>query len=149
MKTHMKSRFLLPVVVTGLGSLLAGQTSAQIFTTLHSFTATKYDSDTNSTVNESYTNWDGAMPHAGLILSGTTLYWTASGGGSSGSGTVFALDTNGTGFTTLHSFVGGSDGSDPKGAPLISGTTLYGAVSYGGSKGGGTIFPVNTDGTGF
>jgi uncharacterized repeat protein (TIGR03803 family) len=34
---------------------------------------------------------DGANSHAGLILSGNTLYGTASGGGSSGSGAVFSL----------------------------------------------------------
>ena len=39
-----------------------------------------------------------------LILSGNTLYGTASSGGSSGDGTVFAVNTDGTGFTTLHSF---------------------------------------------
>ena len=50
------------------------------------------------------TNSDGANPHAGLILSGNTLYGTANQGGSSGNGTVFAVNTNGTGFTNLHSF---------------------------------------------
>ena len=41
---------------------------------------------------------------SGLILSGNTLYGTARSGGSSGNGTVFALNTDGTGFTNLHSF---------------------------------------------
>ena len=50
------------------------------------------------------TNSDGANPYAGLILSGNTLYGTASDGGSSGNGTVFAVNTDGTGFTNLHSF---------------------------------------------
>ena len=53
------------------------------------------------------TNSDGAYPHAGLILSGNTLYGTAYGGGSSGNGTVFAVNTDGTGFTNLYSFTGG------------------------------------------
>ena len=52
---------------------------------------------------------DGANPRAGLILSGNTLYGTAVGGGSSGNGTVFAVNTDGTGFTNLHSFTAGSD----------------------------------------
>src|SRR5438874_12439591 len=55
----------------------------------------------------SFTNGsDGANPVAGLNLSGNTLYGTAQIGGSSGSGTVFALNTDGTGFTILHSFTG-------------------------------------------
>ena len=44
------------------------------------------------------------MRFRGLILSGNTLYGTAYYGGSAGNGTVFALNTNGTGFTTLHTF---------------------------------------------
>ena len=52
-----------------------------------------------------------AIPHAGLILSGNTLYGTAYDGGTYGNGTVFAVNTNGTGFTNLHSFTGGSDGA--------------------------------------
>ena len=47
---------------------------------------------------------DGSYPYAGLILSGNTLYGTTIDGGSSGNGTVFAVNTDGTGFTNLHSF---------------------------------------------
>jgi len=50
-----------------------------------------------------------------LILSGNTLYGTASRGGSYGSyggGTVFAVNTDGTGFTNLHSLTY-SDGANP------------------------------------
>ena len=44
------------------------------------------------------------VPYGGLILSGNTLYGTAQYGGSSGNGTVFAVNTDGTGFTNLYSF---------------------------------------------
>src|ERR1039458_3863906 len=47
---------------------------------------------------------DGSNPYGGLVLSGNILYGTASEGGSSGNGTVFAVHTDGTGFTTLHAF---------------------------------------------
>ena len=54
---------------------LATNVSAQTFTTLHDFTASLgYRGCTG-------TNSDGAMPQAGLILSGNTLYGTASFGG--------------------------------------------------------------------
>jgi uncharacterized repeat protein (TIGR03803 family) len=39
-----------------------------------------------------------------LILSNNTLYGTAYEGGSSGLGTVFVVNTDGTGFTNLHAF---------------------------------------------
>src|SRR5450756_1636931 len=93
MKTSIINLFLLPALIAGLGLIPAGRATAQTFTTLHSFTL----------LNNS-TNSDGANPLGGLILSGNTLYGTAYGGGSSGNGTVFAVHTNGTGFTNLHSF---------------------------------------------
>jgi uncharacterized repeat protein (TIGR03803 family) len=88
------------------------------------------------------------MPQAGLVLSGNTLYGTARNGGKGG-GTVFAINTNGIGFTNLHSFSGGSDGQNPYADLILSGNTLYGTTQYGGSSGKGTVFAVKTDGTGF
>jgi uncharacterized repeat protein (TIGR03803 family) len=99
------------------------------------------------------TNSDGASSYAGLVLSGNTLYGTASEGGGSGNGTVFAVHTDGTGFTILHSFsashdYANSDGAGPSGL-VLSGNTLYGGTGGGGSKGNGVVFKLNTDGTGF
>ena len=118
---------------SGQGTVLAINTNGTGFTILHSFTGGS----------------DGAIPYAGLILSGNTLYGTAYGGGSSDKGTVFAVHTDGTGFTTLHSFTGGSDGANPYAGLILSGNTLYGAAGLGGSFGIGTVFALNTDGTGF
>jgi len=117
--------------------------TAQTFTTLHSFSAGGYVS------SGKYTNSDGVNPIAGLILSGNTLYGTAQQGGSSGDGTVFAVNTDGTGFTTLHSFFYGSDGALPYAGLILSGKTLYGTAEFGGSAGAGTVFKVNTHGRGF
>jgi len=67
------------------------------FTNLHSFTAT-------SGFDNSGTNSDGALPQAELILSGNTLYGVADVGGAAvagsiaGGGTVFKINTDGTGF---------------------------------------------------
>src|SRR5213594_1975505 len=94
------------VAVLMLGVLLAASGPAQTFTTLHSFTATPGTPATNS---------DGAGPQARLIISGNTLYGAAIAGGSSDFGTVFAISTNGTGFTNLHNFTTNSDGSGPAG----------------------------------
>ena len=84
-----------------------------------------------------------------MTLSGNTLYGTASRGGTSGIGTVFRVNTDGTGFTNLHSFTGPSDGTVPEGRLILLSNILYGTASWGGSLGYGTVFKVNTDGTGF
>src|SRR5438034_1059284 len=128
------------VAVLMLGVLLAASGPAQTFTTLHSFTASS---------GTPYTNSDGTYPLAGLILSGNTLYGTASAGGSWGYGTVFAFNTDGTGFTNLHNFTAGSDGYSPLTGLILSGNILYGTAVGGGSGGGGTLFKLNTDSTGF
>ena len=150
MKTFIKNLLLLPALIACLGLIPAGRVRAQTFTTLHNFTATSGASP--------YNNSDGSNPDAGLILSGNTLYGTASVGGSSGNGTVFAVKTDGTGFTTLHSFSAltsitygtNGDGRYPRAGLILSGNTLYGTASSGGSSGFyGTAFRVNTNGTGF
>jgi len=123
------------------GTVFKVNTDGTGFTNLHSFTA-------GSGAYPTVTNSDGANPLAGLILSGNTLYGTARTGGSSGAGTVFAINTDGTGFATLHSFTG-SDGVAPFAGLRLSGSTLYGTASGGGSSSNGTVFKVNTDGTGF
>jgi uncharacterized repeat protein (TIGR03803 family) len=106
-----------------------------------------------------YTNRDGAHPVGGLILSGNTLYGTAQAGGSSANGTLFAVKTDGTGFTVLHSFTTttpnafgfytNTDGANPVAALTSSGDILYGTSLYGGGSANGTLFAVKTDGTGF
>src|SRR6266478_820435 len=136
MKT--KTLFLLPALIAVLNLLPAGRVTAQTFTTLHSFTAT----ETNS--SGVYTNNDGTDLYAGLIAnsSANTLYGTASAGGRSGNGTVFAVNTDGAGFTNLHSFTL-SDGSRPYAGLILSGNTLYGTASgVATSSGNGTVFAI-------
>src|SRR5256885_1773790 len=85
--------------------------------------------------------WAGRL-YAGLILSGNTLYGTAWYGGGSG-GTVFAINTDGTGFTSVYSFNGSSDGSYPYAGVILSGNTLYGTARYGGITGHGTVYSLS------
>jgi uncharacterized repeat protein (TIGR03803 family) len=107
----------------------------------------------------SFTNGaDGELPYANLILSGTTLYGTTTDGGTNGSGTVFALNADGTDFRVLHTFSEMSqqafygatnfDGAEPYGGLLLVNKTLYGTTTRAGT-GAGTIFAVNTNGTVF
>ena len=94
-----------------------------------------------------FTNADGATPYAGLTLSGNTLYGAAYSGGNSNDGTVFAILTNGTGFTNLHTFTNRSDGAGPDAVLAMSGNFLYGTAASGGDSSEGTVFAINTNGT--
>ena len=136
----------------GNGTVFAVSTAGTSFTNLYSFTATPpYPAKS--------TNSDGATPVAGLVLAGNTLYGTASAGGTNGNGTVFAINTDGTGFTNLHCFSAkatnslglytNSDGYNPAAGLLLAGSTLYGTTQFGGTNGNGTVFAINTNGTGF
>src|SRR6266705_4190909 len=104
MKVCVQNPFLCPGLMAGLGLILAGPVTAQTFTTLYSFTGGS----------------DGVRPEAGLILSGNTLFGTTYGNYFNGdNGTVFAVNTDGTGFTTLYGF---SDftGANSGGYPINS-----------------------------
>jgi uncharacterized repeat protein (TIGR03803 family) len=115
----------------GEGAVFAVNTNGAI-TNLYYFT--KLNHNTNS---------DGAYPNAGLILSGNTLYGTTLNGGTSGAGTIFSINTDGTGFTNLYSFTGGSDGSSPNPNLVFSNNILYGTTQSGGSGGAGTVFALS------
>ena len=91
---------------------------------------------------------DGDTP-VGLILGGSTIYGTANSGGAHDNGVVYKMAKDGTGFDILHSFAADdSQGSSIK-QLLLSGTTLYGLTSYGGTNSKGVVFQINTDGTDF
>jgi uncharacterized repeat protein (TIGR03803 family) len=136
----------------GNGTLFAINTDGTDFTNLRVFPA-----EATNALGQ-YTNSDGANPSSGLVLAGTTLYGAAHAGGTNGTGTVFAINTNGTGFTVLHTFSAeainslrvdtNSEGIGPNGL-ILSGNTLYGTASQGGANGNGTLFAINTNGSGF
>jgi uncharacterized repeat protein (TIGR03803 family) len=89
---------------------------------------------------------DGANPFASAaVSSGGVLYGTTFYGGTSGYGTVFALTPPAQSGpwteSVLYSFSGGADGANPyAGLTVGSGGTLYGATTYGGRGGVGTVF---------
>src|SRR6202021_192579 len=71
----------------GVGSVFAVNINGSNFTNLYSFVYS-----------------DGVMPQARLILSGNTLFGTASAGGVGGNGIVFKVNSDGTDYTVLKSF---------------------------------------------
>ena len=112
-------------------------TTAGALTTLHLFC-----SQPNCT--------DGVGPFAGLIqATDGSLYGTAHGGGSGGSGTVFKITTTGT-LTNLYSFCSQltcDDGAGPSGA-LVQGNdgNFYGTTQAGGFNINGTVFRITPAG---
>jgi uncharacterized repeat protein (TIGR03803 family) len=107
---------------------------------------------TGFTVLQSFDNSTTGGYLESELIQGTdgALYGTAERGGSSGYGTLFKLNPDGTGFTVILNFDDSTTGANPY-AGLIQGTdgALYGTASNGGSSGYGTVFKVNTDGSGF
>src|SRR5665213_1686951 len=146
-KICFKKLLLVSVLTSGLGLIQSGRVSAQTFSTLYSFTGGS----------------DEGYPSA-VIISGNTLFGTTPGYGIEGNGTVFSVNIDSVGFTNVYSFTAltnangtysdgfnqtNSDGALPEAGLILSGNTLYGTASQGGSNDSGTVFRVNTDGSDF
>jgi len=108
----------------GFGTVFKVNNDGSDFTTLHNFEDL---------------NIDGGYPTGALILSGNRLFGTCQQGG-----VVFAIDTDGTGFTNLCKVTGALIGR-----LLLLGKTLYGTAIVGGTSHSGIVFRLNTDGTDF
>jgi uncharacterized repeat protein (TIGR03803 family) len=93
---------------------------------------------------------DGIYPYAGLVRdSNGDLYGTASGGGTTGNGTIFMLDADRK-LNVLYTFEGGADGQYPYGELLRDSTgNLYGTTANGGvgNYSYGTVFKFNGEHT--
>jgi len=121
----------------GFGTVFKVNTNGNSFSIIHPF------SDTGN---------DGSTPVGALIQGNNgALYGTTSDGGTNvdSYGVVFTLNTNGSGYLTLHSF-NLTDGEEPS-AALVQGSdgALYGTAYAGGNDNYGAIFKLNTDGSGF
>jgi uncharacterized repeat protein (TIGR03803 family) len=93
---------------------------------------------------------NGSMPFSSLSLVGNKLYGTTSVGGAYNKGLIFSVKTDGTGYADLFDFTGTSgNGQNPNGALTLSGGTFYGATAGGGTNTFGTLFSIDTSGTGF
>ena len=89
---------------------------------------------------------DGNLPIGTLDLVGSTLYgMCAAGGGTDNSGTVFKINTDGSGYTILHAF-SAADGT-PFGSLNMYGPSLYGVTANAGVP--NKLFKVNIDGSGY
>jgi uncharacterized repeat protein (TIGR03803 family) len=91
---------------------------------------------------------NGGFPAGSLLLLNGILYGTTAGGGCGtyiAQGTVFRINTDGSGYMVMHVFgVEGGDGLTPAAGlvPSPDNQWLFGTTSGGGS-GSGTVFAIN------
>ena len=90
-----------------------------------------------------------------LTVSGSIIYGSTNTGGTNGGGTIFKMNTDGSGFSTIYNFQTTFAGSGlvhgPIGQLVLSGSTLFGTTTHSSYEwsGGGAIFKVNVNGTGY
>lgn len=107
---------------------------------------------TGYTVLHAFAGSDGRTPGTKLLQGPDgTLYGVTISGGANNYGTVFRINQDGTDFSVLHDFPAFvSDGRTPAGDLLLaSDGGLYGTTYSGGNGGGGTVFTLRPDGTGY
>lgn len=92
---------------------------------------------------------NGSEPYNSLALIGSDLYGTTFEGGANSFGVIFRIGTDGSNYTKLVDF-SGNDGSLSQSSMIFDGTYLFGTTYSGGlDAGGGSIYKIKPDGTGF
>ncbi len=96
-----------------------------------------------------FSGLDGAYPFGSITLSvtGDTLFGMSSSGGIYNDGNIFSIIEDGSGFTDLYDF-SGTDGAYPYGSLTrsITGDSLFGMTSDGGTSSYGNVFCITTSG---
>jgi uncharacterized repeat protein (TIGR03803 family) len=108
----------------------------------------------NDGIEERYQNVDGKIfgtyaNEGALTTSGNMVYGTAEEGGLNNEGIIFSMHTNGSSYTILHNFGGGTDGEYPNGSLLLIGGTLYGVTILGGTNDDGAVYSISTNGSNY
>ena len=125
-------------IATGNGVVFSMMTNGSQFTVLHTF---------SPRLAGSLTNQDGISPSGPLLFVNNKLYGATAWGGSSGWGTIFSMDSNGSNFITLHVFGAGGTFIVPWGPLQFSQGRIYGGTAYGDFL--GAIFSCKPDGSDF
>jgi uncharacterized repeat protein (TIGR03803 family) len=92
---------------------------------------------------------DGSNAFGVVKASDGRLYGATYDGGTNGDGVIYAMNTDGSGYTIMYNFAGGaSDGANSWGG-VVQGTDgkLYGLTTAGGSANGGTLWDITTSGS--
>ena len=98
----------------------------------------------NSTLHQFVTE-TGRIYQNDLATDGIYLFGTKYDGGATGSGYIYKIRPDGTGFDILHNFNASEDGLNPVGALVYSDSVLYGMTIFGGAYDQGVIFSMRTD----
>ncbi|HEY3638029.1 MAG TPA: choice-of-anchor tandem repeat GloVer-containing protein [Rhizomicrobium sp.] len=131
-------RFIRSAILGSSVCTLAASAHAKALTVLHDFAGPP---------------GDGSFPYNPVTIGpGGTIYGATNLGGSANSGIIFKLAKDGT-ETLLHSFDGGSGGSDPNAGVTLDPKTgnIYGTATFGGGEGCrngcGVFYELAADGT--
>ncbi|MFC1668547.1 choice-of-anchor tandem repeat GloVer-containing protein [Chlamydiota bacterium] len=94
---------------------------------------------------------DGRFPFGSLTYYNGKLYGATSEGGTANIGTVFSINTDGSGYEILHHFTGGVSGGDTPyhTNTLVYDERLYGVTGYGGQYNRGALFSMTLTGDDF
>jgi uncharacterized repeat protein (TIGR03803 family) len=77
------------------------------------------------------------------VLVSNLLGWVTNAGATL---SIVPVTVQDTGFASLYSFTGGSDGANPNGLVMATNGLLYGSAISGGSSNVGTLFRITTNG---
>ena len=93
---------------------------------------------------------DGGNISASLLLDGSTIYGATCGGSLADvDGLLFKMNVDGNGYTILKRFTNRPGCVMAPGSLALVGTTLYGTTYFGGADNQGTVYQINTDGSGY
>jgi uncharacterized repeat protein (TIGR03803 family) len=111
----------------------------------------KVDTNGNnySILHEFTGNTDGATPWASLTILGNVLFGTTTYGASSGYGTVYKINTNGSNYHILHSFDLNPYGANPYCTVTVKDSVLYGVTMNGGLNNKSVFYKIDTSGNNF
>jgi uncharacterized repeat protein (TIGR03803 family) len=127
----------------GDGTIFRVGTDGKHFTNLFNFYKGTFDP-----ISGFYPDSTGEMPNPGLLLLNNTLYGTTFYGGVFGLGSVFKINTDGSGFSVLYSFAG-TNGQAPSSGLTLFSNVLYGTTTGGGTNQSGTVFRMDLAGSSF
>jgi uncharacterized repeat protein (TIGR03803 family) len=116
------------------GSIYSISPDLSDFTVLHNF---------------SYDGGDGYNSYGKLLEVSGVLYGMSGAGGANGAGTIYKINPDGTGYSIIYSFTGQPAAGSPQGSLILYNNKLYGMTVAGGTSNKGTVFSINTDGTGY